>query len=85
LLVNHTGTASGAEQALLDIARSLRAEVDVSVLCPAGELADAVAQLSIEWLPLQGTDVSFRLHPVHTTRGLSALAISAAELRRTSR
>ncbi len=52
------------------------------VACPAGELADAVRDLGIAHKPIVGTQASFRLHPVHTGRGLAEIARSALQVRR---
>jgi hypothetical protein len=56
------------------------------VACPAeGALAEALDAHAIERLPLPGTTLSFRIHPVTTSRGLIDLVRSAVVLRRTAR
>jgi glycosyltransferase involved in cell wall biosynthesis len=77
LYLNHTGAVSGAERSLLTLLDALPADIEGVVASPDGELAAAVAQRGIAHRPIPGTDVSFRLHPLHTTRGLVDLARAA--------
>lgn len=46
LYVNHTATVSGGERSLLTLLRALPREVEATVACPPGELADRVAATS---------------------------------------
>jgi L-malate glycosyltransferase len=71
---------------MLRLLRSLPAGMDVAVACPPeGPLAAALDEHGVARVPITGTDVSFRLHPVSTPRGLAALAGSALGLVRTLR
>lgn len=86
LFVNHTGAVSGAEIALLRLIGRLEAQADVAVACPPeGRLARMLEERAIEHLPIDGTDVSFRLDPRQTSRGLALLAGSGRQLRRLAR
>jgi glycosyltransferase involved in cell wall biosynthesis len=73
---------SGAERSLLDLIDSLPAEVDPVVAAPEGDLADLLRDRGVDFRPIPGTDVSFRPHPVHTTRGLAWMAGTARRIRR---
>lgn len=81
LFVNQTAAVSGAERSLLALIDALEGSVDRVLACPRGELAEAAAGLGVRVEPLAGTAVSFRPHPVHTTRGLLDIARSAYQLR----
>jgi glycosyltransferase involved in cell wall biosynthesis len=71
---------------MLRLLRNLRARHEVAVVCPPeGPLADALDEHGIRRLPIRGTDVSFRLRPLTTTRGLAALAASSLGLARAIR
>lgn len=85
LFVNQTAAVSGAERSLLDIVAGLGDAVDPVVACPRGELADAVAAAGVAHEPIVGTQASFRLHPVHTTRGLYEIGRSALQVRALAR
>jgi glycosyltransferase involved in cell wall biosynthesis len=81
LYVNQTAQVSGAERSLLDILDNLGDAVDPFVACPAGQLADEILARGIQWFPIRGTSASFRLHPLHTTRGLLDIGRSALQVR----
>lgn len=88
LLVNHTASVSGGEQALLDLLDGLadgEADVEVWVAAPAGELADALRARGHRWLPVPGTSASLRLHPTGTARALSELLHLGWAVRRAAR
>jgi glycosyltransferase involved in cell wall biosynthesis len=85
LYVNHTSSISGAERSLLELLSGLPASVDASVACPEGEFAEAVRMLGFEVRTITGTDVSFRLHGLHTPRGVAQIARAALNLRRVMR
>ncbi len=78
LFLNHTGVRSGGEHALLRLLESLPREHERSVAAPAGPLGSALEELGIKRHPLPGTDLSFRLHPVHTPVGLARLGACIA-------
>ena len=68
---------------LLDV---LPPSVHRAVACPsAGPLADALDEHRVERLDIRGTDLSFRLRPVTTARGMAELARSAHAVRRHAR
>src|SRR3954454_21184625 len=71
LFVSHTSDFSGAETALLRLLTGLSGKVQCAVACPpSGPLCDALQAHGVERLDIPGTGISFRLHPVATTRGL---------------
>jgi L-malate glycosyltransferase len=82
LYVNQTAQVSGAERSLLTLIAGLEGEVDPIVACPEGELSAEVRALGIETIPIQGTRASFRLHPLHTGRGLLEMAQCSLQVRR---
>lgn len=82
LYVNQTAQVSGAERSLLTLIAGLEGEVDPIVACPEGELSAEVRALGIEQIPIWGTQASFRLHPLHTSRGLLEMARCALQVRR---
>lgn len=81
LYVNQTGDVSGAERSLLALLGGLEGEVEPVLACPDGTLAELAAQAGIPRRPILGTQASFRLHPVHTTRGLAEIGRSALQVR----
>jgi glycosyltransferase involved in cell wall biosynthesis len=82
LYVNQTAEVSGAERSLLDLLQGLPDSVQPLVACPDGELAAAVEDMGIRRERIAGTRVSFRLHPLHTARGLADIFRSALQVRR---
>lgn len=82
LYVNQTAQVSGAERSLLALVGGLGDEVEPLAACPPGELADAFAEIGIAPQPIVGTQASFRLHPLHTSRGLAEIGRSALQVRR---
>jgi L-malate glycosyltransferase len=78
LYVNQTAQVSGAERSLLTLLEGLPPEAGAALACPYGDLAQAAGRLEVPVLPIPGTDASFRMHPLHTSR-------AALELRRSSR
>jgi glycosyltransferase involved in cell wall biosynthesis len=71
---------------MLRLLRTLRLHHEVAVACPAeGPLAGALDEHAIRRIPIAGTDVSFRLRPLTTTRGLVALGASSLGLVRAIR
>lgn len=85
LYVNQTSQVSGAERSLLALLEGLGEEVEESVACPRGELSGAVRGLGIDVAPIVGTQASFRLHPLHTGRGLLDIGRSSLQVRRLAR
>lgn len=82
LYVNQTAQVSGAERSLLALLEGLGGEVERVVACPEGELSAAMRNLGVEHEPIAGTKASFRLHPIHTSRGLAEIGRSALQVRR---
>jgi glycosyltransferase involved in cell wall biosynthesis len=86
LFVSHTSDFSGAETALLRLLTGLSGTVQCAVACPPlGRLGQALDALGVERLDIPGTGISFRLHPVTTTRGLIELGRSVVAVRRLAR
>jgi glycosyltransferase involved in cell wall biosynthesis len=81
LYVNQTAQVSGAERSLLTLLDGVRREVDALVACPEGELAAALRVLGLDPAAIPGTDASFRMHPVHTSRALVEIGRSSLALR----
>lgn len=82
LYVNQTGQMSGAERSLMSLLAGLGDEVEPVVACPDGELAAAVKAAGIRREPIVGTQASFRLHPLHTAKGLLEIGRSALGIHR---
>lgn len=82
LYVNQTSQVSGAERSLLSLLAGIREQVEPVVACPDGELAAAVESAGLWREPIVGTQASFRLHPLHTSRGLLEIGRSALGVRR---
>lgn len=85
LYVNHTSWMSGAERSLLELLHGLPTHVGPVVACPPGSLANAVTAMGIPVVSLTETDVSFRLHPWHTARGMGHMVRAASRLRSLAR
>jgi glycosyltransferase involved in cell wall biosynthesis len=81
LYVNQTADVSGAEHSLLALIAGLQGEVEPTLACPTGRLSELAAVASIPTEPIVGTQASFRLHPVHTTRGVTEIGRSALQVR----
>ena len=82
LFVNQTAQVSGAEKSLLTLIEGLEGKVTPLVACPEGELSAELRAIGIEPIPIRGTKGSFRLHPLHTGRGLLEMAESSLQIRR---
>lgn len=81
LFVEFTSAISGAERSLLELIQGLRDEHELALACPTGPLADRAAELGVPVLPIPASQLTFRLHPRHTTRGLADMARAARRLR----
>jgi L-malate glycosyltransferase len=81
LYVNQTADVSGAERSLLTLISGLREEVEPVLACPPGTLTELAHGDGVATEPILGTQASFRLHPVHTTRGVAEIARSAWQVR----
>jgi len=85
LFVEFTSAVSGAERSLLELVRGLRADHEVMLACPAGPLAGLAVELGVRVFPIPASQLTFRLHPVHTPRGLADMAGAAWQLGRVVR
>jgi L-malate glycosyltransferase len=81
LYVNQTAQVSGAERSLLAMLDAVRPSVEPLLACPPGELTEAARALGVATTPIAGTLASFRLHPLHTSRGLYEIGRSALQVR----
>jgi glycosyltransferase involved in cell wall biosynthesis len=81
LYVNHTSVVGGGERSLLDLLEGVRETASVEVACPAGPLADAARKLGVPVNEIRETDVSFRLHPLRTPRGVIQMGAAALDVR----
>ena len=81
LYVNQTADVSGAERSLLTLIAALRDEVEPTLATPDGTLSRLAAEADIPTAPIRGTQASFRLHPLHTSRGLAEIGRSALQVR----
>ncbi len=85
LYVNQTADVSGAEHSLLALIAGLRDEVAPTLACPRGTLSELAHEAGIPSEPIVGTQASFRLHPLHTSRGVGEIGRSALQVRRLAR
>lgn len=86
LFANHTSSFSGAEVAMLRLLESLPDGVERAVACPPeGPLAAALDARGIRRLDMPGTDVSFKISPWSTAKGLAQLAASTTRLAQVAR
>src|SRR3954465_1960794 len=85
LVVNHTGLISGAEIAALDLLHSLPHDVEATLACPDGPLAERARDSGITVATVAGMTGSLRLHPVETARGVRDLARLGWQIRALSR
>ena len=83
VLVNHTSSWSGGEVALMRLVAALRGEHTCAVACPPqGPLPERLRDAGIEHLPLPDVDLSLRLHPTQTPRGVVQVVRAGVALRR---
>ncbi len=86
LYVNQTAEVSGAERSLLALIDGLGDRSSRWSACPPEHAgASSPSDRGIEPLPILGTAASFRLHPLHTSRGLAEIGRSALQVRRLAR
>ena len=86
LLANHTSRFSGAEVSLLRLIEGLQPDHDLAVACPAGGmLTEAIERIGLDRYELPNIDISLRLHPLHTSRGLLQLASASRALARAAK
>ncbi len=82
LYVNQTAQVSGAERSLLALLQGLGGAPEPVLACPPGELTEMAREAGVATAPILGTEASFRLHPLHTTRGLVEIGRSSLQVRR---
>jgi glycosyltransferase involved in cell wall biosynthesis len=83
VLVNHTSDWSGGEAALMRLISALSMEHECAVACPQdGRLPERLDAAGIDRLVLPDVDLSLRLHPVNTTRGIAQIGAAGVALRR---
>jgi len=80
LLVEFTSAVSGGERSLLELIQGLRREHDLNLACPHGPLANLAAAFGVRVLPIPASQLTFRIHPRHTPRGLAGMARAAGRL-----
>jgi glycosyltransferase involved in cell wall biosynthesis len=85
LYVDSTSLVSGAQHSLLDLLTALDGKVAACVAAPDGPLLLAAGERRAITKPIPGTDVSFKLHPWHTSVALVSLARAASGLVRAAR
>jgi L-malate glycosyltransferase len=81
LYVNHTATLGGGERSLLDLMAALPGGVTPLLACPDGDLANAARELGVEVSTIPAVELSFRLAPAQTVRGLGALCRASVAVR----
>jgi glycosyltransferase involved in cell wall biosynthesis len=85
LVVDHTSLLSGGGRSLLELLAGLPDDVQATLACPPGALADAASAGGTPTVALRGTAGSFRLHPVHTTRAVAEIAAMGLAVARHAR
>jgi L-malate glycosyltransferase len=85
LYVNHTGNVSGAERSLLTLLDELPESVPNAVAAPEGRLMNTLRERGVPTWPIRGTDASFRLGPIRTSRGVFEMLRSGWEVRRAAK
>jgi glycosyltransferase involved in cell wall biosynthesis len=86
LFVNHTSTASGAEQGLMRLVVGLGQTHPVAVACPrAGALPEMIDAASVQRFAVPAFEASFRTHPVHTPVGVARLGAGGLAIARVAR
>jgi glycosyltransferase involved in cell wall biosynthesis len=86
LYVNHTSVIGGAEHALLEHLRIMPTVLGAGpVLCPSGELADALERRGMNVILFRGTAVSFRFTIGSLARAAVDFAGSAWTIRKAAR
>ena len=86
LFVNHTGSFSGAENAMLRLLEALPDDCERAVACPAsGDLKRELEERGIRQWDLRGMEASLGKNPVNTARGIADLVRSGLALRRVAR
>jgi glycosyltransferase involved in cell wall biosynthesis len=82
LFVSHTAVVSGAERSLLDLLAGLPETVQPLLATPPGQLQELAHERGVATTAIKGTAGSLRVHPLHTPKALSEMAIAAWQVRR---
>lgn len=82
LYVSHTAVVSGAERSLLDLLGALPDTVEPLLATPPGPLQALAQERGITTTVIAGTAGSLRVHPLHTPRALTEMAVAAWQVRR---
>ncbi len=82
LFVSHTAVVSGAERSLLDLLAGLPDTVQPLLATPPGQLQELAHERGVATTAIRGTAGSLRVHPLHTPKALSEMAIAAWQVRR---
>lgn len=77
LYVDHTTRVSGAQRSLLELLRGLPDDVEPTLACPPGPLADAAIAAGVQHHLIRPTAGSLKLHPGHTSRALGEFVLMA--------
>lgn len=81
LYVNHTGAVGGGERSLLELFAALPSSISPSLACPGGDLEASAREVGVRVWRIRGTDVTLRLHPLRTPRGLADVVRTAISVR----
>ena len=85
LYVDSTSLVSGAQHSLLDLLTALDGKIAARLAAPDGPLLLAAGERGAVTDPIPGSDVSFKLHPWHTSVALVSLGRAALGLMRAAR
>ncbi len=86
LVCTHTGAWSGAEAALTRLLEILRDEHHLAVACPEdGPFATEMDRAGFQRFSVPAVELSFRLDPIKTPRGLAQLTVAGLALARAAR
>ena len=81
LLVEFNSAISGAEHSLLELLQGLQDGHEVRLACPRGPLADRASALGVEVSVIPASQLTFRLHPRHTSAAIASMACAVRRLR----
>lgn len=81
LLVEFGSAVSGAERSLLELLQGLREEHELILACPTGPLSRRAAEVGIRVMAIPSSQLTFRIHPRETARGVADMARAARRLR----
>jgi glycosyltransferase involved in cell wall biosynthesis len=82
LFVDHQGVIGGGQRSLLELIGRLRDDHDIVLACPPGLLADAARERGARVVPIPESQLTFRIHPSHTSRELARAFKARQSVRR---